>query len=306
MISPLLLHEYQNGNCNVKLYADGTKVREYEGTPMPVHPESMDVKITNQCDLGCSFCHERSTPKGKHADIGTLLEVLKPLPAGVEIAIGGGNPLSHPELPALLQSLHKQGLVANITVNLEHAKQYDELLYHMQQLGHIHGLGISVPAGPTVIPQQKCFTANTVFHLIAGVNPVAEVYRLKTLCEKGCIPCKILVLGYKNYGRGARHYQTHITSTTLCHNDWHDNLDRLFQLNGLTLSFDNLALQQLRVQRHLSEDQWDEFFMGDDGTFTMYVDTVKQVFAKSSTSTERVPFAKSTLLNYFKSLQQSV
>ena len=303
MISTPLLHEYQNGNCNVKLYTDGTKVREYEGEPHPVHPESMDVKITNQCDLGCAFCHERSTPKGKHADISKLLEVLTPLPAGVEIAIGGGNPLSHPDLPTLLLNLYMQGLVANITVNLKHLKQYGELLHHMQGLGHIHGLGISVPAGTCVLPQQRCINENTVFHLIAGVNTVKDVYTLRAKCEEWSIPCKVLVLGYKDYGKGAKHLLAHHEDVARCHNDWHDSLGKLFKLNGLTLSFDNLALKQLNVQRHLTAEQWDEFYMGDDGTFTMYVDAVKQVFAKSSTSTGRVSFDKATLLDYFRSLQ---
>jgi len=59
-----ILHSYQNGNTLVNLYNDGTKTREYEGEPKPVFPESIDVKITNYCDAGCTFCHEKSTRLG--------------------------------------------------------------------------------------------------------------------------------------------------------------------------------------------------------------------------------------------------
>ena len=64
-----MLKSYMNGNTLVTIYEDGTKVREYDGTPVPVHPESMDVKITNACDAGCRYCHEKSVPSGKHADL---------------------------------------------------------------------------------------------------------------------------------------------------------------------------------------------------------------------------------------------
>ena len=57
------------------------------------------------------------------------------------------------------------------------------------------------------------------------------------------------------------------------------------------------------LQQHLTPKQWDEFYMGDDGKFTMYVDAVKQEYARSSTSLDRVAFDKAGLLDYFKGLQ---
>ena len=75
-----LLNSYKNGNCKVSIYDDGTKVREYDGEPSPVHPESMDIKITNYCsgsedqsNLLCKWCHERSNLQGKHAEFSALL-----------------------------------------------------------------------------------------------------------------------------------------------------------------------------------------------------------------------------------------
>jgi hypothetical protein len=48
------------------------------------------------------------------------------------------------------------------------------------------------------------------------------------------------------------------------------------------VSFDNLALKQLETKRLLSEDQWNEFYMGDDGSHTMYIDCINKQFARSS------------------------
>src|ERR1035437_2383469 len=89
---------YKNGNTIVTIFNDGTKIREYNDIPEIIHPESIDIKITNYCDMGCFYCHESSTTNGVHADLDKLLKVINELPAGVELAIGGGNPLSHPNL----------------------------------------------------------------------------------------------------------------------------------------------------------------------------------------------------------------
>ena len=94
------LFKYLNGNTSVVIYQDGTKVREILDIESNgfIHPESIDVKITNYCDMGCLYCHESSTTSGTHANLERLLKIIKCLPSGVELAIGGGNPLSHPDL----------------------------------------------------------------------------------------------------------------------------------------------------------------------------------------------------------------
>lgn len=48
------------------------------------------------------------------------------------------------------------------------------------------------------------------------------------------------------------------------------------------VSFDNLALEQLNIKRIMSNEQWQEFFMGEDGNFTLFVDIPKNYFARSS------------------------
>ena len=55
------------------------------------------------------------------------------------------------------------------------------------------------------------------------------------------------------------------------------------------VSFDNLAIKQLNPKRLMSDEQWNQFYLGDDGKFSMYIDLVNQEFAKSSVSIERYP-----------------
>lgn len=51
-----LLGQYQNGNYNVSIYDDGTKIRETnEDIFISSFPECIDLKITNKCEMLCPF-----------------------------------------------------------------------------------------------------------------------------------------------------------------------------------------------------------------------------------------------------------
>ena len=74
-----ILHSYINGNVKVTLYTDGTKIQEWSDDELanPIFPNSMDIKITNFCDLNCKFCHEMSNINGKHGDLEFLKSILE-------------------------------------------------------------------------------------------------------------------------------------------------------------------------------------------------------------------------------------
>lgn len=52
------------------------------------------------------------------------------------------------------------------------------------------------------------------------------------------------------------------------------------------ISFDNLAVNQLNVKSFVSDEDWNKFYMGDDGSFTYFVDLVNMEFAKDSMTTD--------------------
>lgn len=164
-----LLHKYTNGNTVVSIYDDGTKIRECPDgvVAKPVHPESMDIKITNRCDGGCKWCHEKSNPSGLHADLDRLLDVIKGLPAGVEVALGGGNPLTHPRLMPFLNALKNRGLIANMTINQKHFKQYHGTIHQIVSEGLIKGIGVSYSNEDYLkdINPIMSLTNNMVFHI---------------------------------------------------------------------------------------------------------------------------------------------
>jgi len=301
----MILANYTNGNTTVVLESDGTKTREIidpSKPANPMHPESMDVKITNWCDAGCPYCHEMSTEAGKHADLDKLKEVLKVLPAGIELALGGGDPLSHPELISFLDFCHEHGFVVNLTVNQQHLERSHDLLVRLITTKRIYGLGISYSSKAYLKHAEPLLliSDNIVFHVIMGVNKLSDLDNLKELCDQYKRTCKVLVLGYKQYGFGLDYYakKKNIEDNKY---QWYIKLRDYLGKDGFIVSFDNLAITQLNLKRYfLNEETWKKFYMGDDFVFTMYIDAIEQQYAPSSTSKNRISFKDMTLLSYFQ------
>ncbi|MBO5969962.1 MAG: radical SAM protein [Clostridia bacterium] len=272
-----ILGTYKNGNYSVCLLSDGSKIRYNDlDSLIPEKPESMDIKITNCCDMGCAMCHEDSSPDGEHGDIMNLpfLDTLLPY---TELAIGGGNPLKHPELSNFLISLAERKLIANMTVNQAHFMGSLSRIDALVSLKLIYGIGVSVTKVDDELVAALRRYPNAVVHVINGVIDPEELKKLY-----GC-GLKLLILGYKQFRRGETYYSSAVQ----------ERMDKMSSLlpeileSFEVVSFDNLALRQLPVRDQMTEEEWNQFYMGDDGKFTMYVDAVKREFAKSSTSTER-------------------
>lgn len=277
-MKPRLLAKYKNGNYNVEIYSDGTKVRWSDDDFFNADfPDSMDMKITNYCDMACPMCHEKSDKNGKHAKFDQPF--LNTLRKGTELAIGGGNPLSNPELIPFLVRMKKQGVIPNLTVNEKHFLDNEELLQRLIDDKLIYGLGISLWSF-----DQKTLTfakknKNVVFHVIIGTE---QIDKLKTIYNQGY---KILLLGYKKFGRGEAFYSSEVERKIAETNEKFEEITTGFDV----VSFDNLALEQLDVKSRVSEKVYEECFMGEDGESTMYVDLVEEKFAVSSTSKVRYP-----------------
>jgi len=282
-----LIGQYKNGNYTVSIYDDGTKIRENDLDFFePAFPESMDIKITNACDMMCPFCHEASTPNGKHGDILHLpfIDTLHPY---TELAIGGGNPLSQPDMIPFLTRLKERKLIPSMTVNQVHFLKNVELLRDLSERKLIYGLGVSYISGSTSEDRQLLIEnmkgiPNAVLHIINGVVPFQE---LEELAHHGF---KILILGYKDFRRGSANLKDNRDSI-------HSNQQALFVALPYIISnqwfscvsFDNLAIRQLDVRQLMSEQEWRQFYMGDDGGFTMYVDAVNREYAVCSVSENR-------------------
>lgn len=272
-----LIGKYRNGNYITAIYDDGTRVRETKDNEFhPEFAENIDIKLCNRCDKGCVFCHEGSTKDGALGDILSVsfVDTLHPYQ---EVALGGGNVLEHPDLIAFLKRLKKKKVIANVTLHQAHFEQSKELVSQLVREKLVYGLGISLEK-PTeeFIAEVKKYP-NAVVHVINGVVEPSE---LETLADHGL---KLLILGYKRLRRGEVCYQTkreEISQKQI----WLRNHLREYFSRFQVVSFDNLAIKQLEVRQLLSEQEWEEFYAGDEGTHTFYIDLVERKFAESSTA----------------------
>lgn len=269
-----LLGKVKNGNYTMVIFEDGTKIRMNDLDNLtPEYPESMDLKLTNRCNKGCSFCHENSIPTGKHADIMNLkfIETLLPY---TELAIGGGNPLEHPDLVPFLKKCKTLRLIPNMTVNQTHFMESYDFIKQLIDEKLIYGLGVSLTDANQGFLDKISKFPSAVIHIINGVHSLEE---LKKLYDKNL---KLLVLGYKDFRRGVNNH-TDIVDAQM--KSMYDNLPELVN-HFAVVSFDNLALKQLDCKRLLSEEDWNQSYLGSDGQFTLFIDAVEKTYSTSSTT----------------------
>ena len=97
------------------------KTLEDDPTFAPV-PELADISISNKCSKGCAFCYKNSTPNGNVMSVEEYCQVLDSLNSPdhgtiFQVAIGGGEPLEHPDFLRIVDETVKRGIVLNFTTN---------------------------------------------------------------------------------------------------------------------------------------------------------------------------------------------
>ena len=286
----MLLGRYTNGNYQVMIMRDGTKIRFNDLDNLtPAFAESMDVKLTDRCSVGCSFCYEGCTPNGKHADImnESWIQSVHPY---TELAING-NDMDHPQLEEFLNFMKNKKVVVSMTLNMKQLiKNFKKVEKYIEDK-LIYGLGISIPGAfdnekqATMIFDFAKTHSNVVLHLINGI--ISPEFMTQYKQELG--QCKILVLGYKNVGRGIA-YKKNAEDYVTRNIEWlKQSFIPMYTSGDFKLvSFDNLAIDQLELEKQIKEHpelglKWETLYMGDDGEYSFYIDAVNNTFAKNST-----------------------
>ena len=314
------LFSYRNGNYTVKMYSNGTKIRILDDGETAFNadfPENIDVKISNHCSIGCEFCHEGCTKGGSFIFVDYLTtSFLNSLNPGTELAVGGGALSEMGNTLWLFLRKAKESMVfANITINaleLLNTEFFLKLFLHIRtsygvnntneikfqrflQLhpeifnrlegeiaeGLINGIGISYNSNETarkrMLLLKQAFHENVVIHTIYGITKKEDY---DWLVENGF---KILVLGYKNFGRGEEYFKNFNKTIESNMRDFDKNFSYYLKA-AKYISFDCLATEQVKLKSKIPNDTWEARYMGNDGNFTMYVDLVNHKFGTSSTT----------------------
>lgn len=86
------------------------------------YPEFYDVKITGQCKGICPWCYMDSKPTDEHymdavQKINDFFGPMSPNERPFQVAIGGGEPTSHPQFVEILKAFYDLGIQPNYTTN---------------------------------------------------------------------------------------------------------------------------------------------------------------------------------------------
>lgn len=278
-----LLAKYKNGNTFVKLYSDGTRVCTTEDDEFNYeYPLNVDMKISNKCSIECCQCHEMAHRYGAIAPLESF-GFLKTFAKGTEIAVGGGALTEYEHLEDLLKMIKECGLIANCTFHQAEIIKHFDFIKRLQDQELIYGIGISFVSENDLLMKYVAQLKNVVFHVIAGMVTKENLEYLSKQNKP------ILILGYKKHtGRGAIQFAQFGLEINAGIKMLIERIPLVFK-NFKTVSFDNLALEQLYIKSKLTEEQWNRFYQGEDGTCSMYIDAVKGEFAKMSTSVKRYP-----------------
>ena len=275
-----LLANYKNGNYTVLLYENGTKIRMNKLDNLtPAFAESIDISISTVCDGGCQYCYLNCTPQGKHANLHH--PVLETLHAGTELALNA-NDMSNPDLEDFLVRMKEKGVICNLTINQKHLNKHIDTILDWQERHLVWGVGVSlVDSSDKTLIENMNKIKNSVLHVIDGLFTKQDIENLK---DKNI---KLLMLGYKIVGRGVEYYNQHKDEIEANIAYLRENLypNHRKQFNGV--GFDTLSTEHLDIRHQVSDENWQLHFMGEEGSYTYYLDLVNEKFAVSSMETEQ-------------------
>ena len=292
---------YKNGNTLTTLYDDGTKTHfTLDDEFMFDFPESHDISISQCCDNGCEWCYYGCSPTGKHGKLTgwNFFDSMRPY---TEIAINLQCPIPN-QLTNFLLEMKDRKVIVNVTVNQNHFMRDDvgEYIDRLVNEDLIKGIGVSLsdPTQDGFIDRIKRYP-NTVIHVIAGITSPEDINYLAGH------DLKLLILGYKTVGRGLQYHFDNY-SDIQDNIDWFDNNIDFIVNSFKVVSFDNLAIEQLHIKDKLNEKEWDNFYGGDDGTVTFFIDLVKGVFSRNSLSQIVYPIGDKTIDEMFEIIKNEV
>lgn len=289
-----LISNYYNGNSKVLLFDNGTKIRICkEEKSITEFPETIDLKITNKCNYGCPFCHENSTPDGKEATLKNVSDIINGMRKGTEIALGGGSlsTISESKFNEIVLLGTYGDKIMNATFKLEEIK----IVENFSGFTFLNGIGISFIDTPSnrerLLEIKEKYNKKMVVHVINGI---VSLDTMNWLAENNF---KVLVLGYKNFRRGINYMADDVKRKMALLSD---NIKK-YMSTMKVISFDNLSLEQLDIKNKVSKEKWEQSYMGNEGTISMFIDAVNMVCGKNSLTPEdkRIPLKFSDDQHYY-------
>jgi len=260
-------------------------------------PELIDLKVTDYCEYGCEYCYQSSNQEGKHADIQDILNMAYQMKDAqvLEVAIGGGDPVKHPQFARILEIFRDEGIVPSFsTRDVEWVKDRNIAKSVIENAGAI---GFSVDntwelrrvynaynyleieySGKIERKFDRTHTfPRLVIHYIPEAHDVRNIRKMaECMAEHGnSWEDTLLLLGWKSVGRAEGRKPPHTCKS------WLNALGK--KCASPRISVDTCFAERYKDDmKSISEVLYET----EEGRHSMYIDLVDKKFATSSYTKE--------------------
>lgn len=256
-------------------------------------PLLADVKITDWCDKGCSFCYQNSTPEGKHADMNNVYKVIKDLEdmQVFEVALGGGEVTAHPRFGEILEAFRYRGIVPNFTTRnlfwMTDPKQKDLQKAVKEYVGAI-AYSVSNPEEVATFADslnffygEKNIYQHRNRHAVHVIPALLTEDQFKAIIEAvATASLQVTLLGYKRVGRGK-------SGSPSIDYDWYKVIQEVRKHHYFPKVSIDTAMARSYVDILTQIDPQRIMWFTDEGNRSMYVDAVEMKVAPSSYSAQK-------------------
>jgi organic radical activating enzyme len=264
----------------------GMKVRLTFGDQEPLYssaPELVDVKISDYCPLGCTFCYVDSTEDGQHGSFSDIAKIADELAqAGVfEVALGGGETTMHPRFADIVELFAARGVVPNFTTRSLAWLKDKKLVARLRP--HVGSFAFSVQKASEVGKLARLIEKsgwhdedssywerrNPALHVVMGTVSQPEFEAILDAARKEGLG--VTLLGYKRTGRATEPEHPYLDwwlASAQEHGPWRLGIDTA------------LAAESRQQLLDAGVDQ--RMFHTEDGRWSAYIDAVQMTMAPSS------------------------
>lgn len=293
---PICVYDKKNNDFIIQDIYKGDKIRlsfsSDEKTTKSSIPELVDLKITDYCDFGCTFCYQSSTKKGNHASFENLKSTIKMLANSgtMEIAIGGGEPTSHPDFLEILKEVKKYNMTACFTTKnfkLHEMPDFKEILELSNSIAFSCNSIAEVQKMQEVQEQASLIRDYSKKRAEFYIQMIPEVINDKNLdgileyILNNLYRIPITFLGYKDFGFG----ENYKPKNRFADSEWIKTIKKHSDESRMRFGIDSILVS--RWKQELIDNHVDPLaLVGEEGKFSCFFDAVNMTVHKSSFSKE--------------------
>lgn len=263
---------------------NGNRLRlSFNDTPITYSsfPQLVDLKITDYCDKGCTFCYQSSTTEGQHGNKYWIEQVINKLAESecLEIALGGGEPTSHPDFIDILKHIKYRGMLANFTT--KSIKWLRNSINYQPILDNTNSIAVSVSSGAElntflVALEDIGYSPNQInlsVQVVLGAVTKDALKEIKRICHFEHL--RLTLLGFKEVGFGETYPKIEYLS-------WIEEFmfDKKKRVN---ISIDSALMAE--IEPILAKNNVDpKLYTDKEGHFSCYIDACTKTLHKDSYS----------------------